>query len=220
MSSLIAGPSLVVGAALNGRRMATSPGSMRERERIRITPMGSQPLTSDGLVPNEAGTAAFLRVGLGESAREIAVLSRSGGPPGIFWLGGFGSNMRGAKATALDSFARDAGVAMVRFDYSGHGESSGRFEEGTITRWLEEARTVFEQLAPQPQIVVGSSMGGWIALLLATALRESGRIAGLVLIAPAVDMTHDLMWERMDKKARATFAQAGAVPVPDSGLPI
>jgi len=185
--------------------------------------MGSQPLTSDGLVPNEPGTPVFLPVGSGESAREIAVLSRSGTSPGIFWLGGFGSTMRGSKATALDSFARDTGLAMVRFDYSDHGESFGRFEEGTITRWLEEARTVFDRLATQPQIVVGSSMGGWIALLLATALRgteAATRIAGLVLIAPAVDMTHDLMWERMDKKTRAALAEVGSVPIPDSGLPI
>lgn len=182
--------------------------------------MGSQPLSNDGPAPNDAGTMSFLQVGQEESARGVAVLSRSGRQPGVFWLGGFGSNMRGAKATALDSFARDAGLAMVRFDYSGHGESSGRFEEGTITRWLEEARTVFDRTATQPQIVVGSSMGGWIALLLATALRETGRIAGLVLIAPAVDMTHDLMWERMDRRARAALAEAGSVPIPDSGLPI
>jgi pimeloyl-ACP methyl ester carboxylesterase len=182
--------------------------------------MGSQPPPGGEENISADGESARLAVGSGDSAREIAVLSRRGRAPGVFWLGGFGSNMRGAKATALDAFARDAGLASVRFDYSGHGESSGRFEDGTVTRWLEDARAVFDRLALQPQIVVGSSMGGWIALLLAAALRDSGRIAGLVLIAPAVDMTEDLIWQQMDRKARAALASAGSLPIPGSGLPI
>jgi pimeloyl-ACP methyl ester carboxylesterase len=182
--------------------------------------MGSQPLAHEDGAAGPGEALLRLPIGAGEAAREIAVLSQPGRAPGLFWVGGFGSNMRGTKATALALLARAAGVALVRYDYSGHGESSGRFEDGTITRWLEETRLVFDRLATQPQIVIGSSMGGWIALLLATALRQTGRVAGLVLLAPAVDMTHDLMWERMDKKARAALAETGSIPVPDSGLPI
>jgi pimeloyl-ACP methyl ester carboxylesterase len=181
--------------------------------------MGSQPPTpADGkqLEP----VSLTLGVGAGEARRDIAVLERPGRAPGLFWLGGFGSDMRGTKAEALDSYAADAGLAMVRFDYSGHGASSGRFEEGTITRWLEEARAVFDHAATRPSILVGSSMGGWIALLLAAALRGTGQLAGLVLIAPAVDMTHDLMWQAMDAGARQTLMTAGTIPIPGSGLPI
>ena len=117
--------------------------------------MGSQPPTpADGkqLEP----VSLTLGVGSGEGRRHIAVLERPGRAPGLFWLGGFGSDMLGNKAVALDSFAAEAGLAMVRFDYSGHGASSGRFEEGTITRWLEEARAVFEHAATRPSIPLGS----------------------------------------------------------------
>src|SRR6185312_8670438 len=107
-----------------------------------------------------------LKVGAGEGAREIAIRARKGNAPGIFWLGGFKSDMRGTKAEALAAHARETGRAYTRFDYSGHGESGGTFERGTISRWAEEARAVFER-ANGPQVVVGSSMGGWIALLLA-----------------------------------------------------
>jgi pimeloyl-ACP methyl ester carboxylesterase len=101
------------------------------------------------------------------------------------------------------------GLAATRFDYSGHGQSAGRFEDGTISRWLEEALAVFDAHASGRQIVFGSSMGGWIALLLAEARRKTGPIAGLVLIAPAVDMTRALMWDRWGKKARETLLATG-----------
>ena len=131
-------------------------------------------------------------------AREIAVSHRPGGQPGLIWLGGFRSDMEGSKATALDAYAARRSLACTRFDYSGHGRSGGRFEDGTISRWLEEAEAVFRQFGQGRQIVVGSSMGGWIALLLAERLAGSGQVAGLVLIAPAVDMTRKLMWDKMD----------------------
>ena len=139
-----------------------------------------------------------IEIGTGSEARDIAVLRRDGAEPGIFWLGGYRSDMSGTKAEALDSFAAEKGLAATRFDYSGHGQSGGRFEDGTISRWLEEAEAVLDQFTNGPQVLVGSSMGGWIALLLARRLRESGageRLAGLVLIAPAVDMTKALMAE-------------------------
>lgn len=123
----------------------------------------------------------------------IAVLRRPGRTPGLFWLSGFRSDMTGSKAEALDRFGESHGLAVTRFDYSGHGQSGGDFNSGTISRWLEEAEAVFETTTG-PQIVVGSSMGGWIALLLARALLARGTPArGLVLIAPAPDMTHELM---------------------------
>jgi alpha-beta hydrolase superfamily lysophospholipase len=158
--------------------------------------------------------AERLIVGDGEARRDIAVLARLGAAPGIFWLGGFRSDMTGAKAVAGDAFAAEHGLAATRFDYSGHGASGGRFEEGTISRWLEEARAVFGRFAEGPQIVVGSSMGGWIALRLAVALRETARIAGLVLIAPAVDMTRALMWDKMDGAAREELMATGGWRVP------
>ncbi|HEY0032530.1 MAG TPA: alpha/beta hydrolase [Devosia sp.] len=133
-------------------------------------------------------------VGEGAGAREIAVLQRSGAAPGLFWLGGFRSDMMGSKALALDALGAERGLAVTRFDYSGHGVSGGDFNQGTISRWLEEAEAVFAT-TNGPQIVVGSSMGGWLALLLARALLQRGekRLHAMVLIAPAPDMTHELM---------------------------
>jgi pimeloyl-ACP methyl ester carboxylesterase len=110
-----------------------------------------------------------LTVGTGGAARPIAVRARSGGAPGLFWLGGFKSDMRGTKAEALDAWAARQGRAMVRFDYSGHGESGGDFADGTIGRWLEESAAVFRGCCEGPQVAIGSSMGGWIALLRAGA---------------------------------------------------
>ena len=101
---------------------------------------------------------------------------RDGAAPGLFWLGGFKSDMQGTKAVALDHWAGENGRACIRFDYSGHGESGGDFVDGTIGRWLEESVAVFERFAKGPQVLVGSSMGGWLALLLARELK--GRKAG------------------------------------------
>ncbi len=112
----------------------------------------------------------FLQVGTGTAARRIAVRERAGGGPGLIWLGGFKSDMAGTKAEALDAWARDHGRAMTRFDYSGHGESGGDFAAGTIGRWLEECVAVYDACCRGPQVVIGSSMGGWLALLLAREL--------------------------------------------------
>jgi pimeloyl-ACP methyl ester carboxylesterase len=155
----------------------------------------------------------FLEVGFGDAMRRIAVRRRDGAAPGpgLFWLGGFKSDMGGIKAAALDRWAAARGRRCVRFDYSGHGESGGRFTDGTISRWLEETIAVWDGCCREPQIVVGSSMGGWLALLLARALRHRetavsrnarglpggvGSIAAMILIAPAVDFTEELMWKR------------------------
>ncbi len=134
-----------------------------------------------------------ISVGVGAAGRDITVEQRQGKAPGIFWLGGFRSDMAGSKAMALDALGAEQGLAVTRFDYSGHGISGGAFDDGTISRWLEEAEAVFATTSG-PQIIVGSSMGGWLALLLARALHRRGSHAhGLVLIAPAPDMTHELM---------------------------
>ena len=165
-----------------------------------------------------------ISVGGGDTVREIAVRARAGSPPGIFWLGGFRSDMAGSKAVALDAWAGRNGLACTRFDYSGHGISGGTFLDGTISRWLEEAEAVFAAFASGPQIVVGSSMGGWLALLLGKRLRAGGmaeRLAGMVLIAPAVDMTRDLMLDNFDAAARRDLEETGRVERPSeySGEP-
>jgi len=149
---------------------------------------------------------AFIEVGNDAGRRRIAVRARTGSAPGLFWLSGFNSDMRGTKAIALDAWAAERNRACVRFDYSGHGESGGAFVDGTIGRWLEETVAVFEQFCAGPQVVIGSSMGGWMALLLARemARRPARRasLAGLVLIAPAPDFTEELMWKNFSPEAR------------------
>jgi pimeloyl-ACP methyl ester carboxylesterase len=153
----------------------------------------------------------FLDVGAGVDARRIAVLVRDGRGPTIVWLGGFRSDMRATKAEALDAWAAGKGRRFVRFDYSGHGESGGRFEDGTISRWLEDALAVVGAFVPDRPILVGSSMGGWIALLAARALRKARRRApaALVLIAPAVDFTERLMWAEFPEDVRRTIEHEG-----------
>src|SRR6202051_2352553 len=157
----------------------------------------------------------FIEVGQskGSEARRIAVRTRAGGAPGLFWLGGFKSDMQGTKAIALDAWAAEHHRACVRFDYSGHGESGGDFIDGTIGRWLEESVAVFEQFCAGPQVVIGSSMGGWMALLLARELarRQAARaaLAGLVLIAPAPDFTEELMWKGFSPEIRQEIETKG-----------
>ena len=157
-----------------------------------------------------------LAIGIGDEERSIAVRHRSGGNPGIFWLGGFKSDMKGTKAEALDQWGKRQGRAVTRLDYSGHGESGGKFTDGTIGRWLEESLAVYRQFCQGPQVVVGSSMGGWLALLLANALREqagaapqNASLAGMVLIAPAADFTEELMWKTFDAEVKREIKMKG-----------
>jgi pimeloyl-ACP methyl ester carboxylesterase len=155
----------------------------------------------------------FIEVGQGSASRRIAVRARAGGLPGLFWLGGFKSDMMGTKAIALDAWAATRHRACVRFDYSGHGESGGDFIDGTIGRWLEESVAVFGQFCAGPQVVIGSSMGGWMALLLARELARRpatvASLAGLVLIAPAPDFTEELMWKGFSPQARQAIEATG-----------
>lgn len=161
----------------------------------------------------EAAAPLFIDVGGGAAQRRIAVRRRAGGGPGLFWLGGFASDMKGTKAQALDEWAAAHRRACIRFDYSGHGESGGAFVDGTIGRWLEESLAVYERFCDGPQIVIGSSMGGWIALLLARELRRRGSavapLKGLVLIAPAPDFTEALMWKAFSPDIRAEIETSG-----------
>jgi pimeloyl-ACP methyl ester carboxylesterase len=146
------------------------------------------------------------------SSRTIAVRTREGKSPGLFWLGGFKSDMKGTKAEALDRWAAEHGRACVRFDYSGHGESGGDFRDGTIGQWLEDSLAVYRAFAQGPQVLIGSSMGGWIALLLAKRLREiagAPPLAGMVLIAPAVDFTEALMWKNFSPAIRREIEEKG-----------
>jgi pimeloyl-ACP methyl ester carboxylesterase len=164
----------------------------------------------------DATQPQFLDVGSGSQRRRIAYLRQQGrdpAKPSLIFLSGFNSNMRGIKAESVAQWAAAWGIGCLRFDYSGHGESTGRLEDGTLSRWLEEARSVFERLSEGPQILIGSSMGGNIALLLLRALMaeapgEAERIRGLVLIAPAWNMT-EMMWTNMPSSARRDIEEKG-----------
>ncbi|MBL3562411.1 alpha/beta fold hydrolase [Rhodovulum sulfidophilum] len=146
--------------------------------------------------------------------RRLAYHRTEGAGPGIVFLGGFMSDMEGTKATHLEAWARAQGRAFLRFDYSGHGQSSGRFDEGAIGDWAADARAAFGALTEGPQVLVGSSMGGWIALLLARALPE--RVAGLVGIAAAPDFTEDSMWAGFSDAQRAELTETGRLELPSA----
>lgn len=157
---------------------------------------------------SESPEPDFLEVG----DRTIAVRYRPGRAPGIVWLGGYRSDMRGTKAERLDSMAVGSGRAYLRHDYSGHGESGGSFRNGTISCWLEESLAVFRRFAEGPQLLVGSSMGGWIALRMIEELRRAGegdRVIGMVLIAPAPDFTRELIEPAMSEAQRQALTQQG-----------
>lgn len=166
----------------------------------------------------EPQTAAkILKVGAGADARSIAyriVPSARPGATGLFWLAGYKSDMASTKATAIADWATSKGLAATLFDYSGHGVSSGAFTDGTIGRWLEEAYAAFIKLTCGPQVIIGSSMGGHIALLLLRKLArdapdDARRIKGAVLIAPAWDMTEELMWKQFPPDARRALIDDG-----------
>jgi pimeloyl-ACP methyl ester carboxylesterase len=161
----------------------------------------------------------FLRPGGRAGGERLAVRRAAGAAPGLFWLGGLKSDMQGTKARALADWAARHERACLRFDYSGHGESDGDFTQGTIGQWLEETIAVFDAYCRGPQLVIGSSMGAWIALLLVRALKQragakgeafpGATIAGLVLIAPAIDFTEALMWQKFPRKVQREIEEKG-----------
>jgi pimeloyl-ACP methyl ester carboxylesterase len=135
-----------------------------------------------------------------------------GRQPGVMFCGGFMSDMTGSKASALAEHCARQGRAFVRFDYSGHGASEGRFVDGSIGRWRDDALVVLDELTAGPQVIVGSSMGGWIALLLALARAE--RVRALLLLAPAPDFTQAIWDEELDPAERERLLRDGQIERP------
>ena len=132
--------------------------------------------------------------------------------PGLVWLGGFASDMSGQKAQFLDEWAKNNGQAFLRFDYSGHGASKGKFIDGCISDWLEQSLSLFKQSTQGPQIIIGSSMGAWIALLMARQFALTGnhrQLVGLILLAPAVDFTERLIWSHLDASTQRIILDKG-----------
>lgn len=144
--------------------------------------------------------------------RRIAYDRTEGTGPGVVFLGGFKSDKEGTKALALEEWAKRRGRAFLRFDYSGHGSSSGNFLDGSMGDWFQDARAALTGLTVGPQVLVGSSMGGWISLLLA---RECpGKVAGLVTVAAAPDFTEDLMWAGFSEAERRDLTERGRIEQP------
>ena len=175
-----------------------------------------------------AARAETITVGTGNDARAIAVLLRDAGGaadparPSLVWLGGYRSDMTGTKAVEMDALAAEQGLCAIRFDYSGHGASGGAFRDGTISRWLEEALAVLDHVAPASVVLVGSSMGGWIALRLAQELarRKKGpKLSGMVLIAPAPDFTAELIEPNLSETERTSLAEQGYFEEPSEYSP-
>lgn len=146
------------------------------------------------------------------TGRRIAFRSTPGKGPGVVFLGGFKSDMTGTKALYLEEWAQRTGRAFLRFDYSGHGDSSGQFEDGCIGDWAEDARAIIEAQTDGPQVLVGSSMGGWISLLLARSMPQ--RVAGLVTIAAAPDFTEQGFWPSFTEDQRRILLQNGRLELP------
>jgi alpha-beta hydrolase superfamily lysophospholipase len=157
-----------------------------------------------------------------EGGERLAYRRSSGHEPTVLWLGGFRSDMSGTKAQTLADWAQKRGQAFVRFDYFAHGASSGDFSQGGITRWREDALAVVDEMTQGPLILVGSSMGGWLACLAAAARPE--RTAGLVLIAPAADFTETLLKPNLPPQAIKALAEHGLWIAPgdfgEGGYPI
>ena len=147
-----------------------------------------------------------------QDGTSIAYNRLKGKSIGVVFLGGFMSDMTGSKAMALELHCKQRGQAFLRFDYSGHGQSSGTFREGTISKWTDDAIFAIEQLSDGPQILVGSSMGGWIMLLV--ALRLQDRISGLIGLASAPDFTQDLITKKLNDEQRIDLHRNGFIQVP------
>jgi pimeloyl-ACP methyl ester carboxylesterase len=161
-------------------------------------PAGRETALSQSLARSDGATIAYHRL--------------RGAAPGIVFLGGYRSDMGGTKALFLEDYCRARRRAYVRFDYFGHGRSSGDFRLGTISRWRDDAIAVIDSLTEGPQILVGSSMSGWIMLLVALARRD--RVAALVGIAGAPDFTEELLWPRLGPAQRAEIMEQGAIVLP------
>ena len=167
-----------------------------------------------GLAPRVTGSedGPLARYWTRPDGARIAYRQAGGRSPTVVFFGGFSSDMTGSKATHLDAWCRARGQAYLRFDYQGHGASSGRFVDGTIGTWRDDALAVIEGCTEGPLLLVGSSMGAWIMLLAASSLRA--RVHGLVGIAAAPDFTEELVWRRLSAEVRADLARTGVIHVP------
>lgn len=161
--------------------------------------------------PNPASDPSILTR---EDGATIAYHRITGNAPGVVFLGGFMSDMTGTKATALESFCRARGQAFLRFDYFGHGRSSGEFSQATVGRWKDDALCVLDNLTAGPQVLVGSSLGGWIMLL--AALARPARVKALIGVAAAPDATEDLMWNRFAPELQAAILRDGQARIPSA----
>jgi pimeloyl-ACP methyl ester carboxylesterase len=160
---------------------------------------------------------AYLETG----GERIACLKRDGTGPGVVWLGGWRSDMQGSKVLHLDAVAEREGFPLLRFDYSGHGQSSGHWRDGTISKWVAESLAIFRHAAPETCILVGSSMGAWVTLRLLAELQKAGeghRIKGLVLIAPAPDFAMELIEPKLTDKERGDLETQGWFEEPSDYL--
>jgi alpha-beta hydrolase superfamily lysophospholipase len=205
--------------SLTGEELTRNDGSAKSaplRAAVaRLTPARS----ASGVTKSEPsvsdGQPQVFIVGNAPNQRRIAFRRRApvrDGGPGLVWLCGYRSDMDSTKASALDTEAERRGLALLRFDYSGHGKSDGRLEDGTVSRWLEEALALIRAQSEGPQVLVGSSMGGYLALLVVRALNAAGeadRVKGLILIAPAVDFTEALIWAKASEEARRAIMDEG-----------
>ena len=202
------------------KRLTRVDGSAKSASPRAPTPMFIPTRAAGSVIRSELnvpdGQPQVFIVGNAPNQRRIAFRRRApvrNGGPGLVWLSGYRSDMDSTKATALDAEAERRGLALLRFDYSGHGRSDGRLEDGTISRWLEEALALVRAQSEGPQILVGSSMGGYLALLAARSLNKAGeadRVKGLILIAPAVDFTEALIWAKAPDEARRAIMDEGA----------
>lgn len=157
----------------------------------------------------------FIQVG--PSLRRIAVNVHEGNGPAVFWLCGFLSEMESLKGQAMAQWALKHNRQLIRFDYTGHGQSEGDFSQGSVSLWLEDALAVIEHFTETRPVLVGSSMGGWIAVLAALKLRKNNPThapSGLVLIAPAIDFTECLIWERLSADLQRQLMENGEISVP------
>lgn len=165
-----------------------------------------------------ASTPEFIEV----DGNRIALRRQAGNAPGVVWLGGYKSDMLGTKAETLADWSTGEGRAFLRHDYSGHGESGGAFADGTISKWLTESLAVFRQFTTGPHVLVGSSMGAWIALRMNDELNKAGegdRVAGLVLLAPAPDFTAELVEPALTEAQRRDLAEKGYFEEPSEYSP-
>ena len=164
-------------------------------------------IMTESCAPFFLSSSAFAGVDNNQIAYKMNDGRSAKNSPGLIWCGGLKSDMDGSKATHLHEWASDEGHAYVRFDYFGHGASTGRFRDGTISRWAEDTVKVIDELTEGPQILIGSSMGAWTSLL--AAILRPDKVKALLLIAPAPDFTEKLMWAGFDETIRKTIMEEG-----------